>query len=354
MRVLVFRLSSLGDVLISTSFLENLPDQVEVDWVVASDFEFVLKGHPRIRKLWVFERKSGLRGWLQLLGKLRHENFDHRVDLHRTHRTRVAFGYFLLSDLFLGKRISWLSVSKERIRTWMLFLLKRNLPRAWVPTPYWQRFARLGRAVARTGVETDASLPLRLPSFLPRLKGLPFHEQEVLDAYRLSAKSYYALMPSSRWPAKEWGVEAFFSLVTRLSDRGWTPLLLGRPADQACERLKERLVRAGVDFRHALDEPDFLKTAVLLRNASFYVGCDTGMSHLAESVGCPAVVIFGPTRPELGFGPCRDRSRAVINRIACSPCSKDGRICFRVTAPNQCMKGLLPDSVLRAILEVSQ
>lgn len=346
MRVLAFRLSSLGDILISTAFLENLPRGTRVDWVVASDFAFVLQGHPGIDRLWIFDRKTGFRGWLRLLSRLNEERYDVRVDLHRTIRTRIAFAYFILSDLLSGLRTRAVVVSKERIRSFLLFCLKGRLPGRWRPTPYWMRFAAAGKLLG------EGRGGLNLPSFLPCLERGSIDEAAVLEQYGLSAGSYFAMMPSSRWPAKEWGAGRFFDLARVFQDKGWIPLLLGREGDAASLQLKRLLQESGADFRDALSEPDFLKTAILLKNANFYVGCDTGMSHLAEGVGCPAVVVFGPTRPELGFGPCRPQSRAVSIPVGCAPCSKDGRICFRITAPNQCMRDLSLAPVLRAISEV--
>jgi ADP-heptose:LPS heptosyltransferase len=84
---------------------------------------------------------------------------------------------------------------------------------------------------------------------------------------------------------------------------------------------------------------------VLLKHARFYLGSDTGLAHLAEAVGTRSRVIFGPTRPELGFGPWRPESLAISLPLACAPCSKDGKTCFRLTSPYLCMRGLSPDAV---------
>jgi ADP-heptose:LPS heptosyltransferase len=355
MRVLVFRLSSLGDLILSTAFLENLPRGLQVDWVVSADFAFVLRHHPGIRRLWVFDRKEGFRGWMRLIAQLHAEGYEVRVDLHRTIRTRIAFLFFFIRDLFKGMRAKNVRVSKERLRTLFLFCMKGFLPSRLKPTPYWLRFAGVGRGVAASFLSAGDGVPgdpLKMPSYLACLRSLPFDEADVLASYGVVAGSYFALMPSSRWPAKEWGTEKFLNLILEFQGRGLIPLLLGREQDASGRRLRALLEEHGVEFRDAFSEPDFLKTAVLLKNARFYVGCDTGMSHLAEGVGCPAVMIFGPTRPELGFGPCRPRSRAVSLPISCAPCSKDGRFCFRLTARNQCMRGLGEGPVIESIAEV--
>jgi len=176
-----------------------------------------------------------------------------------------------------------------------------------------------------------------LPDFTHLLKRKPGEAEALLERYGLESGRFYSVMPSSRWQTKEWGVDRFFEVVRTLRTKGRVPLLLGRETDAAARALRARLEQAGIPFRDALKEPDFGNTAILLKHSAFYIGCDTGLSHLAEAVGCPAFVIFGPTRPELGFGPARPASRAITAPVACSPCSKDGRHCFRFTDPHACM-----------------
>jgi heptosyltransferase-2 len=338
MKILVFRLSSLGDVILSTAFLENLPEHQKVDWVVAKEFEFALKGHPRISRLIAFDKKSGLSGWMKLVRELAHESYDYRVDLHCTLRTRLAFFWFRWGGD--GIRVS---VSKERIKTLMLLSLKKFTPRFLIPTPYWLRFAR---AAQQVGGSISNLLP---PSFLPILEKEQRDDSGVLQNYRVERKNYFCVMPASRWVTKEWGARNFFDVITALQTRSWVPVILGREQDHSCRELKALLERSGVSYRDALREDDFKNTAILLKNARFYLGCDTGLSHLAESVECPALVVFGPTQPELGFGPARNQSTSISAQVTCSPCSKDGRVCYRFDDPYVCMRRILPEFVLKEI-----
>jgi ADP-heptose:LPS heptosyltransferase len=344
MKILVMRMSSLGDLILSTSFLETLPDGVTVDWVVSSEFEFVLRGHPRIRKLWAYDKKTGLPGWFGLLRDLSREGYDARVDLHRTLRTGIARLWFFLEDLRLRRSVKTVAISKERLRTMLLLLLKGKAPPRFLPTPYWMRFARAANLVA-----SSSNLPKK-PSFLPILHGSGIPEEAILRERSLIPGAFYCLMPASRWKTKEWSPERFFDLARKLQGHGLKPVLLGREKDSACRRLKELFEAGNVPFLSALGEEDFRVSAILIKNASFFVGCDTGLSHLSESVGCRTLVIFGPTRPELGFGPCQDRSRAVFLPIGCAPCSKDGRHCHRVWSPYECMKELDSDAVEKAMV----
>lgn len=345
MKVLVIRLSSLGDVILATAFLENLPAGVEVDWMIAREFAFVLKGHPRIRKLWVYDKRSGLRGWLELCREVHAEGYSVRVDLHRTLRSRLAFGLFRQRDLLRsGPPVTHLSISKQRLRNSALLLMKGLCPPAWLPEPYWKRFARIATCIANP-ISGSALTVLKPPSCAALLppSGL---EAEVLGRYGLESKRFVAVMPASRWSSKEWSVTGYVKVLSALFRKyGWTSLVVGRKSDAPCVELVQRLKVAGVPVAEALEEQEFGNTAVLLKHSVSYLGSDTGLAHLAEAVGTPSRVIFGPTRPGLGFGPWRPDSLAVSLPVVCAPCSKDGRHCYRIDDPYKCMRGLEAEQV---------
>lgn len=341
MRVLVIRMSSLGDILLATSFLESLPVNARVDWVVRSEFAFALQGHPKIQNLISFSKKSGLRSWLQLIRKLSEEKYDARVDLHRSLRSRVAFLYLRFLDAGRFRKSLHLEVSKERMRTSLYFILKELAPVSLRPTPFWLRFARLGALLHQ-------SKTLNKPSYLSVLESSGLSGSEVLEKYELSEKEYFAIMPAASFRTKEWSPKRYFELTQSVELKNLIPLLVGRETDHACRALRDEFKNHGILFRDALQERDFKITAMLLKHARFYVGSDTGLAHLAEAVGTRSVIVYGPTRPDLGFGPWRNESTSVAVPLACAPCSKDGKLCYRFWSPYACLKELDVDRVKKA------
>jgi 3-deoxy-D-manno-octulosonic-acid transferase len=157
-------------------------------------------------------------------------------------------------------------------------------------------------------------------------------------------------MPSARWPGKQWPVSRFVDVIQSL---GAFPIVLGTGKDAASVELVSRLKTAGIPHFAAWatgdGNPSLKRTASLLSHAQVYLGCDTGLGHLAEAVGARAITLFGPTTPALGFGPWRERSRAVEPSLWCRPCGKDGRFCFRPVRRYHCQTLLKPEQVLEAI-----
>ena len=64
---------------------------------------------------------------------------------------------------------------------------------------------------------------------------------------------------------------------------------------------------------------DLAQTAALLGVADLLVTNDTGPAHVAAAVGCPVLVIFGPTNP-LTTRPLSPLAEVVRRPPDCAPC----------------------------------
>jgi ADP-heptose:LPS heptosyltransferase len=346
MKLLVIRMSSLGDVILSTAFLESLPAGTQVDWIIASEFAFALQGHPKIRNLLIFDKKTKLKGWLTLLRETLKNDYDARIDLHVTLRSKIARIFFWIQDGRTKRRIAWHAISKERWSFLAAVTLKKLTPPFLKPTPFWQRFSQLAKMVVPNAT-------LSPPNYEPLLQDFHGQEHLILKTYALTPKKYLAVMPASRWKSKEWNSQHFVSVAEALYHQHQLPILiLGRASDQACVFLMKVLTQKQIPFFQALEEKDFKVTAVLLKHSIAYLGGDTGLAHLAEAVGTPSLVIYGPTRPVLGFGPWRKESHAIFSDVGCAPCSKDGKFCYRLTDPYACLKRITVAQVIFTVIKI--
>jgi len=61
------------------------------------------------------------------------------------------------------------------------------------------------------------------------------------------------------------------------------------------------------------------ETAALLKNAKLLISNDSGPIHLAASVGCPSVSLFGPETPVL-YAPLNENAEVLYKKLPCSPC----------------------------------
>jgi heptosyltransferase-3 len=96
--------------------------------------------------------------------------------------------------------------------------------------------------------------------------------------------------PGSGSPKKNWPIERFEALATVLTRDGREVAWCLGPAER-----ERGLTPAG----RILPEIPLTELASRLAGAGLYIGNDSGVTHLAAAVGCPAIAIFGPTDPRV-------------------------------------------------------
>jgi heptosyltransferase-3 len=109
-----------------------------------------------------------------------------------------------------------------------------------------------------------------------------------------SRKSVIALHPGSGSETKNWPIENWKKLGEHLFSIDRTVLVVAGEADEARLRVLETAWKdKPVRFARNLTLPHL---AALFENTVF-VGHDSGISHIAASVGARCILLFGPTDP---------------------------------------------------------
>jgi heptosyltransferase II len=128
-----------------------------------------------------------------------------------------------------------------------------------------------------------------------------------------------ALCPgSTNSRAKRWPAERFAALADSLMEKAGAEVALigtGEELDvseEVARRMRKRpVVLTG--------ETDLGQTVAVLSVADLLVTNDTGPAHVAAAVGCPVVVIFGPTNP-VTTRPLSPLASVVREPPDCAPC----------------------------------
>ena len=111
--------------------------------------------------------------------------------------------------------------------------------------------------------------------------------------------SLIAIHPGSGSGGKNWPLERFIALAALLlrSMKDSRLLLIGGEADgERVTQLARALPAEKVSMAMNLPLP---KLASLLQNCAFFIGHDSGISHLAAAVRTPCLLLFGPTDPAI-------------------------------------------------------
>jgi len=128
------------------------------------------------------------------------------------------------------------------------------------------------------------------------------------------AAPYAVLLHATADPGKEWPETKWRALVEALSRDIDVVLPYGDNRERARgQRIASGLDRARVPERQPLDG-----VARLIAGASFVVGVDTGLLHLAAALGVPLVAVFAGSEPGL-TGPIGSGTIAVLGAKGAPP-----------------------------------
>lgn len=314
--ILVVRLDHLGDVLMTTpaiAALRRAYPRSRIDALVAPWGRAAVEGNPDIDALRVAAAPwydpsqpevPDLRSAYATAVELHREGYDWAFDFrgdprviawHLLPAARRRFGFARLGL----ERLLTDSLPYERRRS-MLDLCIDLVARAGVPS--------IGRRpVFRVGDEDRAAAARLLEE-----AGIPAAEPPVVVA------------PSANRAPARWTPAGFAAVVSELAAGGRRVLLVGRAEDAPVNSEVGALSRGG-----AIDltgRTSLRQLAAVLERAALLVGNDSGPIHLAASVNCPTVAVFGPTDPEITF-PYEDGDRFVSVRSRCDhprPCLNPG------------------------------
>ena len=155
-------------------------------------------------------------------------------------------------------------------------------------------------AVARNRALTAAALGYRM-------EGPPDYGLARAQIAEAVAQPYAVLLHATARAEKQWQRDNWRAFATALSKDIELVLPWGSEAErEAASRIASAVTGARVPERRPLDG-----VARLIAGASFVVGVDTGLLHLAAALGVPLVAIFAGSEPEL-TGPMGQGPMAVV------------------------------------------
>ncbi|GAB7229731.1 lipopolysaccharide heptosyltransferase II [Vibrio rotiferianus] len=193
-------------------------------------------------------------------------------------------------------------------------------------------------------------------SSLPGIENLPRPKlsvdetqlQDTIAKFGLSQNTpVLGLCPGAEFgPAKKWPETHYAKVAEAKASEGQHVWLFGSKKDLlTCENIKSNVSDKYKDNIHILAGATSLIEAVdLLSACQTVVSNDSGLMHVAASVGCNVVAVYGSTSPKY-TPPLAEKVEIVHTDIECRPCFK--RECqFKHL---KCLSDLSPEQVLNSI-----
>ena len=320
-KLLVIRLSSIGDVILTTPVLaaikQKYPD-ASIDFVVMEPFKDAISGNPHIDNLILFDKRKyqGIRGIYRFARTLKGNHYDLILDLHAKIRSR------LIAVCLTGKVLRY----KKRA-LWKSLLVPLRLVRYHVDDTIVRNY------------------------FKPLEKiHVYFTREELTFAFdaRNSAKvkpyqGAVVMAPGAANPTKQWPAKHFAALAKML--KGPIVLIGGKDEYRICQEVCDTV---GTRCRNLAGQLSLKESGALIAAAKFIVCNDSGPFHMARGTQTKAYVIFGPTDPNM-FS-YNQKTVLIYAGLECSPCSLHGdKECPR--GHFDCMRLLTPEKVYAIIQE---
>ena len=329
-RILVIRLSSLGDVILTTPFLKVLrktyPD-AQIDCCTKSEYKEILTHNPNINNIIEVDNNFDFVRLKSLRKKLQSNSYDLVFDLHNNLRT-----FYL--KLFLRFNAKVLVFRKYSFKKFLLVKFKINLMKDLPP-------------IAERYILTINDLKdLSQNDLQPEIYTNPEAEKKAGEfIYELNipgGKKLVCIIPGAKHFTKTYPPEYFIELIKKLGD-GYSFLLIGKGNDKnIIDKIKSG---AGKNVYDLCGKLSLLELTALMKKCALVISGDTGTMHIAEAIGVPLIMIAGSSVKEFGFYPQSGNATVIENAgLSCRPCSHIGR----ETCPKghfKCMKEILPDAV---------
>lgn len=328
MKILLIRLSSIGDIVLTSPVIRAIKTQlnpVVLHVITRKSYQSVYAHNPYIDRVFGVEKSPD-----EIIGLLKAEKYDLLVDLHKNLRSfKLRFSLGIKTVTF--PKLNW--------QKYLLVRFKINrMPDVHIVDRYFE-------AVRTLGVVNDQ-------------KGLDFFidEEEIRHLPKLPDfvdMGFFAVVIGGNHNTKILPVSKLVEVIKQLPK---PVILLGGKEDQ--ERGKEIESLLNNQLWNACGKLTLNQSAEMVRRADAVLTNDTGLMHIAAAFSKPVVSVWGNTVPQLGMYPYipafPERVRIIENNnLSCRPCSKIG---FERCPKGhfKCMMDLDDELIAKSLVEISR
>ncbi len=346
MRVLIIKLSSMGDVLHTfpalTECLAYFP-QLTIDWVVEPAFREIVKWHPGVQKVYSFplraakkNRKLFFTEIPRVIKEIRSQKYDLIIDAQGLIKSA------LLAKCLKGKRIVGLD--------------KYSCREPFASKCYHQGYH----------IPWSLHAVMRLKQLFSDIFGYPLSEKidYGISRDKLSRPSvvdiptpFLVLLHGTTWQTKHWP-ESYWQELIRLIFLKRPDLTLLLPWGSADELARANRLASSHSHVQVLPKLSIIELGYFLAQAEYVIAVDTGLGHLSAALGTKTINLYGATDPNRTGTVGLNQIHLAVNQLnakaySCTPCLKRECIyadnqqnqahppCYQIINPEIVMKNLL-------------
>lgn len=337
MKILVFRIGAIGDVLLTTPAVAALRASfpgAEIHFMAGERAAQVLLNNPHITKVIPFrERFTRLPRLLRVLlmsNAIKNSilpNYDLFIDFESSYYS-AYISVFVKAGKKIGFKIT------DRKRSYLNKLYNERIDYTLKDVYVIERYLSLCRAAGAHSVPVNR--PVLVLSGPEKDNAALFLKQNGLE----QTGTRICLCISGTWPTKKWP-DIHWKKLVALIQKGLPEaklIILWGPGD---EKFLEKLLSSCSNI-FAVPAMTIRQLASVVGTCSLLVSNDNGVRHIATALGVKTIGLFGPTN-EKGWA-FTDKDNAVLTAdVHCRYC--DRTRCDDVI----CMSGITPEKVFETL-----
>lgn len=336
LKIAIYRTSSIGDVVLGTvciSMLALIDRPVQIYWIGrAPALALLASAFPSVQII-PFEQRQGASRLIDIAAELKFCDF--LVDLQCNVRSKLL-------TILLGKLHGVPTFRARKMQLFRSRLLaearirgrKRPAPPAIrIPEirqtdlmlkPLIQGLASVlpGEVIQRI---VDGKVGPRLPISIGE-SAKPWQQELRLGVWLAVAPG--ASHSTKRAPLNKW-CEILTEVGAKLANSGNEMaglLFVGDDRDREFSLEISKEISWPGQILNMAGRLSLWETTQALVECKYLLSNDSSLAHIAEAVGCPVGILFGPTVEAFGFAPWQRSSRTFSALTGCRPCSKHGKI----------------------------
>jgi heptosyltransferase-3 len=276
-RILVITLRYLGDTLLVTPLISSLKSaypSAEIDVLLPKANLGMLTGNPDIGTLIPMTAKGDILSFVKLLCSL-FRRYDLAISTQAGDRP-------VLCAVLAGRKSLGFVDEKASKYSWKRRFLDRALPFT----------AQHDHAVL------ENLRFCQLLNIAPKYTLTPPAASLVGVAALILAEKYVVLHIMPQWRFKQWHESGWVALTMYLRQKGYAIVLTGSGQSEELATLQAICRKMPPSTRNLAGRLTLSQLTALIAGAEFFIGPDTGITHLAAATGAATLAIFGPTDPQ--------------------------------------------------------
>lgn len=321
MKILLIRMSSIGDIVITTPVIRALREKYPnstIDYVVFDIFKDSILGNKCIDNIIIFEKSKykGIKGVKEFCKNL--DTYDLIIDMHGKPRSALIALFTKGKVITCKKRPLWQSLLVK-------FKLIKYVVKSSTVENYFKSLKKIGLEYKGENLEFDYSET--------DLSRIAEYKNEIVFA------------PGASKDNKKWSKDRFAHLGKLLSkEYNKKVILVGSKGER--EELEYIRKNIGENCENLAGKLSLKESGALMAKAFFVVANDSGPFHIARATGVKTFVFFGPTNPKLFR--FKENVELFYTNEPCSSCSFYGDdVCPK--GHLNCLKNIEVDNVFDRI-----